>query len=61
MKGKWDYQKSWEALFNAADDFEAETLEAVALKAGIFWKCPSCDYNNSHDSDKCGNCGEAYR
>ena len=43
------------ALFGVADDYEADVLEHVALKAGLLWRC-SCRYVTRASLQRCCGC-----
>lgn len=46
-------------LRNVADDYENEVLTAVALRAGILWRC-DCqpgNWDNPESENTCGRCG----
>ena len=45
------YRKAWEGLWNTADDVERTMLDALAVRAGLYWKC-SCGYSNVTDDHK---------
>ena len=48
------------ALWEAADDYEADMITDVARRAGLCWKCPdeACNWNNRADEARCGSCGK---
>ena len=51
------YRKAWEGIWNEANDEESTMLEALAIRAGLYWQC-ACGYNNVSDDHKaCENCG----
>ena len=45
-------------LIEIADDYELVTIEEVAERAGIIWKCPDedCRWINREDDLECRNC-----
>ena len=45
-------------LFDAATDAEADKLAAIAIRAGLLWRC-SCGWNNESNETTCGDCGKA--
>jgi hypothetical protein len=51
------YREAWESLWNTADDEEANMLDTLALRAGVFWQCAGCRFNNPNDIDTCDSCG----
>ena len=57
MIGPEWYKKAWESLWRYAEDDEANMIEAIAVRAGLLWKC-ECQYCNGDDVLECENCGE---
>lgn len=43
------------ALLNAADDYEADTIEALAIAIGYRWRC-ACGWVNTADATVCDGC-----
>lgn len=46
-------------LLVADNDYEFEVIMRVALRAGLFWRCPNedCDFDNDEPSSTCDECG----
>ena len=58
MSGTNWYRKAWEGLWNVADDYESQTLDDLAIRAGIYWQC-KCGWSNRNDeSPHCDKCGK---
>ena len=48
-------------MYRVADDYEAQTLDELRIRAGITWECygedgDSC-WTNHRDDPKCDRCG----
>jgi len=43
------------ALQQVASDNDADTVERLAIKAGLWWKC-ACGWVNTHRENLCGGC-----
>lgn len=46
-------ERSFEALWNAANDDDAEALERIMIRAGMLWQCEECGWNNDSDDAAC--------
>ncbi len=44
------------ALLDVADDFEADTLVDVAIRAGLLWRCSRCSNTNPLTDSRCDFC-----
>ena len=55
----WECTEDYHRLWNAGDDDECAMLEALFLKAGLFWRCPGCGASNCEDEHQCGACDAA--
>lgn len=43
-------------LYAEANDHEACTLDALAIRAGLLWRCPKCFNNNASGAEVCNFC-----
>lgn len=46
------------ALNEAAEDWESDVLESLAVRCGYWWRC-SCGWINRYDEPTCGHCAAA--
>jgi hypothetical protein len=51
-------------IWDVADDFEADVLTSLLLKAGLLWECArrgedghACGYRNDESARECEDCG----
>lgn len=54
-----EYDDPNEVLTNLqgqGDDYEADTVERLAIKAGYWWKCTACNQVNLSTEKTCPNC-----
>lgn len=42
-------------LFSAANDAESHTIEEVAIRAGVLWRCTVCKATGDNDEVQCYN------
>lgn len=44
-------------LIAVASDDESATIEELAIRAGLLWRCSHCGYNGVPSERSCGDCG----
>lgn len=43
-------------LYDAADDYQSESLDRVRIAAGLIWRCLSCGWDNDEHDPACDSC-----
>lgn len=55
------YDDAISAMYDVADDYEAEVLDGLRLRAGLTWDCLGgrglAHWTNTEDDSTCGECG----